>query len=95
MPGWCGDLKHAAALGAGMWHLHRPCQTSTRQLARGTEHIAVAALYCQYEVLVRGTQWDSQGTRCAQASAQAYNSVTLWQQQSVLLFTSNSSFPSP
>ena len=47
---------------------------------------AVATLYCQYEVLVRGTQWESQGTRCAKASAQAYNSATLWRQQSALFF---------
>eukprot|EP00775_Hariotina_reticulata_P009725 gene9724-9884_t len=41
MPGWCSDLKYAAALGTSVWHLWRPkphriaalrCATAGRQL---------------------------------------------------------------
>ncbi|GAX73628.1 hypothetical protein CEUSTIGMA_g1079.t1 [Chlamydomonas eustigma] len=32
MPGWCGDLRHASALGAGVWHLSRPQPQHVKQL---------------------------------------------------------------
>eukprot|EP00955_Chlamydomonas_euryale_P077630 362982-Chlamydomonas_euryale.AAC.19 len=34
MPGWCGDLKHASALGAGMWYLSKPAPGDVKALRR-------------------------------------------------------------
>ncbi|KAG1655366.1 hypothetical protein FOA52_012093, partial [Chlamydomonas sp. UWO 241] len=35
MPGWCGDLKHASALGAGMWYLSKPAPEDVKALRQG------------------------------------------------------------
>lgn len=35
MPGWCGDLKHASALGAGMWYLNKPRPADVKALRHG------------------------------------------------------------
>lgn len=32
MPGWCSDLKYAAALGTSVWHLWRPSPQRMRAL---------------------------------------------------------------
>jgi hypothetical protein len=34
MPGWCSDLKYAAALASSVWHLWRPSPAAAQQLRR-------------------------------------------------------------
>lgn len=43
MPGWCSDLKHAAALGSSVWHLWKPKQEDMLQLRKGGHSQALLA----------------------------------------------------
>jgi hypothetical protein len=45
MPGWCSDLKYAAALGTSVWHLWRPstCRILAVKAAVGGRPLWVAA----------------------------------------------------
>lgn len=58
MPGWCSDLKYAAALGNSVWHLWRPKPSRWGQQpawrARTHTHTRTHTLHVSSRIVVSG-----------------------------------------
>jgi hypothetical protein len=48
MPGWCSDLKYAAALASSVWHLWKPSPAAAQQLRR-SESVLIDSPWMAYE----------------------------------------------